>query len=134
MSQRARIVLTRVFLVMIAIFLVIWGLWYDLGQDLWDYMAVSGAIYFTGAFAILLLGLYWKRASTAGAFSALFIGTLAVIGLKPVQTKLDLVDYFKEKGIESHHIGLTVSFIAIIGMIVMSVVVPDQKERTENFN
>jgi SSS family solute:Na+ symporter len=134
MSQRARIVLTRAFLVMIAIFLVIWGLWYDLGQDLWDYMAVSGAIYFTGAFAILLLGLYWKRASTTGAFSALFIGTLAVIGLKPVQAKLDLVDYFKEKGIESHHIGLTVSFIAIIGMIVMSVVVPDQKERTENFN
>lgn len=97
-------------------------------------MAVSGAIYFTGAFAILLLGLYWKRASTTGAFSALFIGTLAVIGLKPVQAKLDLVDYFKEKGIESHHIGLTVSFIAIIGMVVMSVVVPDQKERTENFN
>ena len=134
MSQRARIVLTRTFLVMIAVFLVIWGLWYDLGQDLWDYMAVSGSIYFTGAFAILLLGLYWKLASTAGAFSALFIGTLAVIGLKPVQAAFGMDEFFKEKGIESHHIGLTVSFIAIIAMIVMSVVVPDQKERTENFN
>ena len=134
MSQRARIVLTRAFLVMIAIFLVIWGLWYDLGQDLWDYMAVSGAIYFTGAFAILLLGLYWERASTAGAFSALFIGTLAVIGLKPVQEKLNLVDYFQEKGIGSHHIGLTVSFIAVLAMMVVSLTIPDKKERTENFN
>jgi len=134
MSQRSRIVLTRTFLVMIAVFLVIWGLWYDLGQDLWDYMAVSGSIYFTGAFAILLLGLYWKLASTAGAFSALFIGTLAVIGLKPVQKFLQLDDFFIEEGIESHHIGLTVSFIAVIGMMLVSLLVPDKKERTENFN
>ena len=97
-------------------------------------MAVSGAIYFTGAFAILLLGLYWERASTAGAFSALFIGTLAVIGLKPVQEKLNLVDYFQEKGIGSHHIGLTVSFIAVLAMMVVSLTIPDKKERTENFN
>ena len=46
MSQRARLLLTRVLLFAIAAFLVVWGLWYELGQDLWDYMAVSGAIYF----------------------------------------------------------------------------------------
>ena len=95
---------------------------------------MSGSIYFTAAFAILLLGLYWKLASTAGAFSAHYIGTLAVIGLKPVQRFLGMDEFFIEKEIESHHIGLTVSFIAVIAMMVVSLTVPDKKERTENFN
>ena len=38
----------------IGAFLVRWGLWYPLGEDLWDYMAVTGAVYFTGAFALLV--------------------------------------------------------------------------------
>ena len=57
-----------------------------------------------------------------------------MIGLKPVQKFLQLDDFFIEKGIESHHIGLTVSFIAVIGMMLVSLLVPDKKERTENFN
>ncbi|MHC4681713.1 MAG: sodium:solute symporter family transporter, partial [Planctomycetota bacterium] len=46
LSSKTRLLLTRVFIVAIGIFILVWGLWYDLGQDLWDYMAISGAIYF----------------------------------------------------------------------------------------
>ena len=120
MSQRARLRLTRILLFVIAGFLVIWGLWYELGQDLWDYMAVSGAIYFTGAFAILLLGLYWKGATAAGAFAALSIGLLAVIGLKPVQELLNVDQSFKESGIGSEHIGLSLAALALMAMVVVS--------------
>ncbi|MHC4495742.1 MAG: hypothetical protein ACYSYM_07955 [Planctomycetota bacterium] len=80
--------LTRIFIIAIGIFILIWGLWYDLGQDLWDYMAISGAIYFTGAIALLIAGLYWKRASKVGAYSALSCGFLAIVGLTPVQNWL----------------------------------------------
>jgi len=62
LSSKARLLLTRIFIVAIGIFILVWGLWYDLGQDLWDYMAISGAIYFTGAIALLVFGIYWKRA------------------------------------------------------------------------
>jgi len=120
MSQGARLRLTRVLLFVIAGFLVTWGLWYELGQDLWDYMAVSGAIYFTGAFAILLLGLYWKGATAAGAFIALCIGLLAVIGLKPVQELLKIDTLILERGIGSEHIGLSVAALALIAMVVVS--------------
>ncbi len=120
MSQRSRLRLTRILLFVIAGFLVIWGLWYELGQDLWDYMAVSGAIYFTGAFAILLLGLYWKGATAAGAFTALSIGLLAVIGLKPVQELLNVDQSFKESGIGSEHIGLSLAALALLAMVVVS--------------
>ncbi len=91
LSSRARVLLTRIFIVAIGIFILIWGLWYDLGQDLWDYMAISGAIYFTGAIALLVFGIYWKRASRIGAYSALACGFLAIVGLTPVQNKLGLL-------------------------------------------
>ncbi len=88
LSSRVRLLLVRIFIPSIGIFILVWGLWYPLGQDLWDYMAISGAIYFTGAIALLVFGLYWKRASKVGAYSALICGFLAVIGLAPVQNRL----------------------------------------------
>jgi SSS family solute:Na+ symporter len=88
LSSKARLLLTRIFILVIGVFILVWGLWYDLGQDLWDYMAISGAIYFTGAIALLVFGLYWKRASKVGAYSALSCGFLAIVGLTPVQNRL----------------------------------------------
>jgi SSS family solute:Na+ symporter len=88
LSSKKRMLLTRVFIVAIGIFILVWGLWYPLGQDLWDYMAISGAIYFAGAIALLVFGLYWKRASKVGAYASLVCGFLAVIGLTPVQNML----------------------------------------------
>jgi len=88
LSSKARLLLTRIFILAIGVFILVWGLWYDLGQDLWDYMAISGAIYFGGAIALLVFGLYWKRASKAGAYLALICSFLAVIGLTPVQNSL----------------------------------------------
>jgi len=88
LSSKARLLLARIFIVGIGIFILVWGLWYPLGQDLWDYMAISGAIYFTGAIALLVFGLYWKRASKVGAYSALVCGFLAIVGLTPVQNWL----------------------------------------------
>jgi SSS family solute:Na+ symporter len=85
LSSNARLLLTRVFIVAIGIFILVWGLWYPLEQDLWDYMAISGAIYSIGGFALLAFGLYWKRASRAGAYLALLTGFLALLGLSKVQ-------------------------------------------------
>src|SRR5690606_31022291 len=73
-GERGCLWLTRLGIVLIGGFLLIWGLWYPLGQNLWDYMAVTGAIYFTGAFAVLVGGLYWPRASRTGAMLALVSG------------------------------------------------------------
>ncbi len=91
LSSKTRLLLTRIFIVAIGIFILVWGLWYDLGQDLWDYMAISGAIYFTGAIALLVFGLYWARASKVGAYGALVCGFFALIGLAPVQKGLGFV-------------------------------------------
>ena len=119
LSSETRLLLTRIFIVAIGIFILVWGLWYDLGQDLWDYMAISGAIYFTGAIALLTFGLYWKRASRVGAYLALFCGFCSILGLKPVQALLG-IDF------SSAIIGLTVIAMAVLLMVAGSLVFPDR--------
>ena len=121
LSTRWRLTLSRVFILLIGLFLLVWGLWYDLGQDLWDYMAVSGAIYFIGAFTLLLAGLYWKRASTVGAYLALSAGIGAVTGLGPVNKALGLERY------SSDEIGLTMTALALVLMLAGSLLFPDRK-------
>lgn len=133
LSSKARLLLTRVFIVAIGIFILVWGLWYPLKQDLWDYMAISGAIYSIGGFTLLAFGLYWKRASRAGAYLALLTGFLALLGLSkvqelcapmlaPIKTRFGI-----EGDISSAVIGLLVLGLAIVLMVVGSLLLPDQK-------
>jgi SSS family solute:Na+ symporter len=137
LSNKARITLARVFIFLIGAFLLVWSLWYPLKLDLWDYMAVSGAIYFTGAFALLLGGLYWKRASRVGAYLALGAGAINIFSLKPVKAaaetalanlgfKLDL------SGVDSEHVGLTSVVLCVGLMIVGSLLFPDKNKPAES--
>ena len=106
---------------LIAFFLLVWGLWYPLGEHLWDYMAITGAIYFTGAFATLVGGIYWKGASRAGAYGAFLCGFITVLGLSPVQKAL---------GIQwrSEYVGLGVTLLACVAMVVLSLLFPDPEK------
>ncbi len=124
LSSNARLLLARIFIVSIGIFILVWGLWYDLGQDLWDYMAISGAIYFTGAIALLVFGLYWRRASRVGAYLALICGFGAVLGLKPVQALVGIDQ-------SSAVVGLIVIALAIVVMVVGSLLFPDRSKTSE---
>ena len=90
LSEKTRIVLTRIFIVMIGIYIWYWGLIYQGRDDIWDYMAITGAIYFTGAFSVLVGGLYWKKASKMGARLALYAGLSALLGLGPIRHALGL--------------------------------------------
>jgi len=135
LSSKARLLLTRIFILAIGIFILVWGLWYPLEQDLWDYMAISGAIYSIGGFALLAFGLYWKRASRAGAFLALLTGFLAILGLSKMQDLCSpVLDPIKklvkiEGDIPSAVIGLIVLALAIVLMIVGSLLLPDKRGR-----
>jgi len=141
LSSKTRLLLTRIFILAIGIFILVWGLWYPLGQDLWDYMAISGAIYFTGAAALLVFGLYWRRASKVGAYLALIAGFCAIIGLKPVRSlffqlasALGLETARAEAYVNSVPssklsaiVGLTVIALAIVLMVAGSLMFPPRR-------
>lgn len=126
LSSRARIMIARAIMCAIAFFLLVWGLWYPLGEHLWDYMAVTGSIYFIGAFATLVAGIYWKRASTVGAYGAFACGFLMVTGLKPVQEALG-IDLTGRGEIQ----GLAVTALALVIMVVLSLAFPDKARAEE---
>ena len=81
LSERGQIFLTRALIVVIGVFLLIWGVWYELPESVWTYMAVTGNIYLCGAGVSIVGGLYWRRASRAGATAALLGGLVSVAGL-----------------------------------------------------
>ena len=141
MSMPARLLLTRVLIVLIAAFLLIWSLWYELGQDLWDYMTVTGGIYFTGAFAVLGFGIYWSRASTTGAYLALSAGWFMLLGLEPVRhfigswfmlQELKPVKDFFETDWHSETVGLVTVVTAVVFMLGGSLVFPDRGSEKSN--
>jgi SSS family solute:Na+ symporter len=122
LSPRARMALTQGLMLLLGIFLLLWGLWYPLGEQLWDYMAVTGAVYFTGAFAVLVGGLYWRAASRAGAYAAFSCGFFALAGLKPVQNWFG-VDW------RSEYVGLATVGLAWAAMVAGSCLLPDGRRR-----
>jgi SSS family solute:Na+ symporter len=124
LTPKTRIFLSRMFIVLVGLYVLYWGLIYEGREDVWDYMAVTGAIYFTGAFALLLGGLYWKRASSTGAFLALLLGMTALLGLSPVQ------DFF---GIEiaSAWVGLISVGATLAAMVFGSICFPDRRSPTK---
>lgn len=126
-SLRGKLILARVFIVLIGVFLLLFGLWYPMKQDLLDFLAVSGAIYFTGAFSVLMFGLYWKGASRTGATLALLSGFLAIFGLAPIRQALGV-----EEMILDYHVGLATTVLAMVAMVVGSLIFPDHRDVARN--
>jgi SSS family solute:Na+ symporter len=93
LSPAARLLITRALVLAIGVFLLFYGLWYELPGNAWDYLAVTGNIYLASVFTLLVAGLYWRRATTKGAYAALVLGaigpiTFLVVNLVVMKPKL----------------------------------------------
>jgi len=118
-EPKSRIWLTRLCIFLIGVFLLVWGLWYSLSQALWDYMAITGTVYFAGALVTLIAGAYWRGASSAGAVAAMLVGISAVCGLGPVQRVVGL------EQVKPAWISLGAVALSVIAMVVCSLLLPD---------
>ncbi|MBX3178894.1 MAG: sodium:solute symporter family protein [Candidatus Hydrogenedentes bacterium] len=133
LSDKGAVLATRIFVVVIGLCILTISFVFPLREDLWDYMAVTGAIYFTGAFAVLTGGLYWKRASKAGALAALFCGGTAVFGLGAVQHAVLAILGVGEERAQSlmatftgARVGLFTVALTVVVMVAVSLLVPDK--------
>ena len=79
LSPKGRLLLTRCMVLAIGVFLLFYGLWYELPGNAWDYLAVTGNIYLASVFTLLIASLYWPRANTRGAICALIMGAIGPI-------------------------------------------------------
>jgi len=125
-SSDKKIKLTRFIIFVLGIYIFYWGMFYQGSDAIWDYLGITGAIYFTGAIAVILFGLYWEKASSTGAMLALIGGLSSIIGLEPIRNYLSI--NINNPSV----IGLMTLSFSILLMIIGSLVFPD-KLKKENF-
>lgn len=82
LSHRAHIRLLRISIISVAVFAFCWSALFPLRDYLFMYFLVTGTIYLGGSGAVIIGGLYWKRGTTAGAYTAMIAGcAIAIIGI-----------------------------------------------------
>jgi solute:Na+ symporter, SSS family len=79
MSSRGQILVNRVANVFVSLFVMFWGLYYQLPGAVYLYLNITGTIFLAGAFVCVIGGLYWKRASTGGGYAAMLMGAAGAI-------------------------------------------------------
>lgn len=111
LSDRYLLMMTRGVVVAFALLVAIYTLW-SLEQDTSIHKMVENAYKITlvVAFVPLVAGLYWKRASSAGAYLGIAMGVIVWLALEVLVPSL-------EESLPAHFIGF---FAAIIGMVVGS--------------
>ena len=114
---------TRIGIFIIALYELYWGLIYEGKEDIWDYLAVSGSIYFCSGIVLMTGGLYWPGATRRGAMWALILGFSAVLGLGPLKEAVGLA------WLSSPAIGFSAIGLSILGLVVGSLTDPARKER-----
>ena len=81
-TPRQHIFLLRGIIAAVALFAFIFSSFFGQVDFILMFFAITGMIWLGGAGPCIVLGLYWKRATAAGAFVALSVGsTLAVMGI-----------------------------------------------------
>jgi SSS family solute:Na+ symporter len=63
----------------IGLFLLFYGLWYEIPGNAWDYLAVTGNIYLASVFTLLVGALYWRGSNRWGAIAAIILGAIGPI-------------------------------------------------------
>ena len=121
-SEKRGILVNRFIVACIGLFLLFYGLWYKLEGDLWSYLLLTGAIYFSSMSILLVACCYWKRANSWGAAGAIVAGAAIPIAFLilekwPVTAEL-------AKGIGPNVSGISAYVVAALAMIVGSLLKP----------
>lgn len=109
-----------------ALFAFTFSLLFPLKDFIFMFFAVTGAVYIAGAGAVIIGGLYWKRGTTAAAWTAMLLGSSLALGgiaiqqLWPNQLVPMLLGLFPDNAWLTSHAakfpvnGAYMSFISIL--------------------
>lgn len=73
-SDRTGLMINRFIVAAIGVFLLFYGLWYEMKGNVWDYLTVTGTIYLASMATMLIACCYWKHANDWGAYGAIVVG------------------------------------------------------------
>lgn len=135
-SERTTIWLVRVFATVIGVFLLIFGLWYNIPDTAYQYLFITGAMYTAGALGCVAAGIYWPKANSVGAYTALIMGAVAPAAFLLLEKWREALPGWLLFITDVNVSGLLSFILAITGMIVGSLltqrVCPPKKVRARN--
>jgi SSS family solute:Na+ symporter len=107
--------LIRIGIIVIAIFIYFWGVYYEFTETVFRYIALTGSLAFAGTLTGIVGGIYWKKASTRGAYMA-----FAASAIPPI------ISLFIPE-ISPTNAGLLSFVLAPLSLVIGSLIVPDRK-------
>ncbi len=122
-SIKRGLVVSRAIVAVIGVFLLFYGLWYPLGDNLWDYLTVTANIYMSSMSVLLVACCYWKRANSWGAGGAIIFGSFVPIAFLILE-QLPATTHFAREVIGPHFSNIATYLIAATAMVVGSLLKP----------
>jgi len=134
-SEKKGLLWNRCIIALIGVFLLIWGLWYKLEGNLWEYLQTTGTIYLASMTVLLVACCYWKRANNWGAIAAIVVGAaLPVLALSlDLFVKVPALDAAGQalikdgkavtEGWAAHHLGSHFVNIGTFAAVALAMVV-----------
>lgn len=79
-DTRTHLRLLRGAILGVAVFIFFFSLRFKNADYIWPFLMITGAIFCGGAGSVIIGGLYWKRGTTGGAWTALLAGSGVAVG------------------------------------------------------
>ncbi len=118
--DRTVMAMTRIGTVLVGVFLLVFGLWYEIPDTAFQYLAVTGSIYVSGALACSAAGMYWRKANLIGAYAGMGMGALAPIGFLMLEKFRDALPAWLAFITDVNIAGLLSFLLAALGMVLGS--------------
>jgi len=117
LSPQSHLTLLRLSVVGCATFAFLFSALVPLKVPIWMWWAITGAIYNAGAGAVIIGGLYWRRATAAGAWTAMALGSTLAVGAI-------LLDYFWKDMVKA--LGASGSGDSYVGPVILGIELPQR--------
>lgn len=107
---------------LIGVYLMVFGLFYQIEGNVWSYLLLTGSIYLSSMSTLLIACCYWKRANNWGAVGAILCGALVPV-LHLTMEKIPRTAELAAR-IGKDWAGLSAFAAAALGMIIGSLLKP----------
>ena len=76
LSEKGKLLLTRITVICLTVFIMIWSLVYKVPGPAYFYLNVTADLFMAATFISIVAGVYWKRSSTLGAYLSFIFGAI----------------------------------------------------------
>lgn len=121
-SDQRAILWNRCIVALIGLYLLVFGLFYQIEENVWSYLLLTGSIYLSSMSVLLIACCYWKRANNWGAIGGILLGAAVPVAHLTLEKLPDTAAFAASIGKDLAGIAAFVG--AVLGMVIGSLLKP----------